>query len=289
MTDGILTDFYLPDRMAVLRVPSTPGPAPLMVVVPGGGWVTAEPVDYRPLAEALTAAGVSTSLINYSTTQTGTQFPTPIDDVACAVRWSAFQLDALGYPPTEIYLVGHSAGGQLVMMTALANDRFGGDCPMPKVEIDGVVGAAGVYDTFETPVELFPDGGTAEERTAVDPIETVTNTDNPIPPLRVLLLTGADDTIVPAAQAVQLADALRARGLMPESQILPLPHNMGFPLSLEIAPIIARWILRDAYVEPTPTPVASAPPAPVSSAPPAPAGSAPPAPAASAVPAASGG
>lgn len=261
--DGILTDFYLPELMATLRVPTSPGPAPLVVVVPGGGWQTSDPVDYRPLAESLTASGISTSLITYSTTSTGAQFPRPIDDVACAVRWSAFQLSALGYPPSQVIVAGHSAGGQLAMEAAVAGDRFGADCPMPPVTIDGVVGLAGVYDLTDPVLvspDLFADGGTAEERAQYSPITTVSDPSTAIPPLDVLLLSGANDVIVPASQPEQLAAAFRARGVEPAVEVLPLEHNLGFPLALEIAPIIKRWILGDAYVPPSPTAEVAAPP-----------------------------
>ncbi len=290
MSNGILTDFYEPNLMAVLRVPPTPGPTPLAVVVPGGGWQTSDPVDYRPLAESLTASGVSTSLITYSTTADGATFPRPIDDVACAVRWSAFQLNALGYPPSQIYLIGHSAGGQLVMEVALTGDRFGSACPYPPVTITGVAGVAGVYDLASStaPAAIFSGGGTPEERAEFSPITAAKDPGTSIPPVRVMILSGANDVIVPAEQPQQLADALRARGIDPETQVLPLEHNMGFPLALEIAPIIAQWILGDAYV---PSPTASAEvPAPPASPAPDPAAVAPsasPVPPASPVPAAS--
>lgn len=260
MTDGILTDFYLPGQMAILRVPPTPGPTPLVVVVPGGGWRTSDPVDYRPLAEALTAAGISTSLITYSTTDSGAQFPRPIDDVACAIRWSAFQLSALGYPPSRVVVVGHSAGGQLATEVAFTGDEFGADCPMPPVTIDGVVGLAGVYDLADpaiVPAALFPGGGTADERSQFSPLNVVNDPANALPPIDVLLMSGTNDDIVPPAQTEQMAAALRARGIEPTVQTLPLGHNMGFPLALEIAPIIKAWVLGEPYVPPSASAVAS--------------------------------
>lgn len=263
MTDNILTDFYLPGVAATLRVPTTPGPAPLVVVVPGGGWQTSDPTDYRPLAESLTASGISTSLITYDTSATGAQFPRPIDEVACAVRWSAFQLSALGYPPSKVYVAGHSAGGQLAMEVAVTGDRFGGDCPMPPVTIDGVVGIAGVYDLSNPSLvgaNLFPGGGTAQERAEFSPITTVSDPNTAVPPLKVMLLSGSDDVTVPAVQPEQLAEAFTARGIFPTTDVLTLPHNMGFPLALEIAPLIKQWILGDAYV-PSPTADPAAPPA----------------------------
>ncbi len=279
--DGVLTDFYLPGVTATLRVPATKGPAPLVVVVPGGGWQTADPTDYVPLAQSLTSSGVSTSVITYDTGSTGAQFPKPIDDVACAVRWSAYQLNALGYPPTRVVVVGHSAGGQIAVEVAVTGDQYGGDCPMPPVTVDGVVGVAGVYDLSSDLIaaaNLFPDGGTADERAHYSPLNLVNDPQTSIPPLDVLLLAGTDDVTVPAAQAEQMAAAFKARGVDATIDVLPLPHNMGFPLALEISPIIKRWLLGDAYVEspsPSPTPPPAASPVP-SAAPAPPASAAPP-------------
>jgi acetyl esterase/lipase len=285
MTDNILTDFYLPGVAATLRVPATPGPAPLVIDIPGGGWLNSDPTDYRPLAESLTASGISTSLITYSTTADGATFPRPLDEVACAVRWSAFQLNALGYPASQIYLVGHSAGGQLAMEVAVTGDRFGKSCPYPPVAITGVAGVAGVYDLNipVAPAETFAGGGTPEERAEFSPITAVSDPSTPVPPLRVMLLTGSDDTTVPASQAEQLAEAFKARGIFPTTDVLTLPHNMGFPLALEIAPLIKQWILGDAYV-PSPTADPAAPPASPPADPAAVPASASPAPAASAAP-----
>ena len=293
--DGLLTDFYVEGQTATLRLPQAQGPTPLVVVVPGGGWVQSNPIDYQPLAEFLTAAGATTSLITYDTAANGAQFPKPIDDVACAIRWSAFQVNALGHPATEVYVVGHSAGGHLAVEAVVTGDRFGTDCPWPPVTVTGVAGLAGAYDLV--PVSslpegrLFAGGGTPEERSEYSPITAVNDPDNPIPPsLKVLVLSGASDVIVPAVQSEELTAALRARGIEPTTQVLPLEHNMGFPLSHEIAPIVATWVLGDAFTpSPTPTPVDPAAPAasaPAASAPPpasaAPVSSAAPAPSASA-------
>lgn len=269
--DGLLTDFYVEGQTATLRLPAAKGPTPLVVVVPGGGWLQSDPTDYQPLAQFLTAAGMTTSLITYDTATNGAQFPRPIDDVACAVRWSAFQANALGYSPSGVYVVGHSAGGHLAMEAVLTGDRFGSDCPWPPVTITGVAGMAGIYDLVPLPTlpdgKLFAGGGTPDERAEYSPLTAAKDPDSPIPSaLKVLILSGASDVIVPADQPGQLADALRARGIEPTTEVLPLEHNMGFPLAQEISPIVAKWILGDAY-SPSPTAIPTATTAPPSAAP----------------------
>ena len=101
-----------------MRVPVGAGPSPLIVMVPGGGWATADPTGLIPLAEELTDDGATTSLITYRTTDTGSTFPTAVDDVACAIRWSAQETATQGHPPTHVVVLGHSAGGHLASLVA---------------------------------------------------------------------------------------------------------------------------------------------------------------------------
>lgn len=116
---------YLPGRSAQVRLPTTAGTAPLVVLVPGGGWQTADPTGLEPLADTLTGAGAATVTITYSTTSTGAIFPVPVDDVACAVRWSAEYATTSGHAPSAVIVLGHSAGGHLAALVGLSGDEFG--------------------------------------------------------------------------------------------------------------------------------------------------------------------
>ncbi len=49
---------YLPGLSAHLRFPLADEPAPLVVLVPGGGWSSADPTGLVPLASLLTDAGL---------------------------------------------------------------------------------------------------------------------------------------------------------------------------------------------------------------------------------------
>ncbi len=245
MTDGVLSDFYRGELAATIRVPATQEPATLVVIVPGGGWSTADPTDLVPLAQALTKAGSTTSLITYSTTWAGARFPQPADDVACAVRWSALQATALGYPPTRVIVAGHSAGGHLAALAALSGDRFGGDCAAPPVKIDGLIGMAGVYDTTSAIgglSDLFEGNDTAETRIQGSPLEWARSGTAVPDGLRALLIHGDADTQVPVAQSQGLADALIANGVDVQVTLLTgQQHNIILPPD-NVVPAITLWL-----------------------------------------------
>ncbi|MBK9740340.1 MAG: alpha/beta hydrolase [Actinobacteria bacterium] len=216
---------YLPGLEAVLRVPATAGPTPLVVLVPGGGWQSADPTGLVPLAARLTSWGAVTSTITYSTTSTGATFPTPADDVACAVRWSAAQAAANGHPPSEIVVLGHSAGGHLASLVALSDGRFGGTCPSPAVAIDGLVGLAGVYSVRTAADALEPLFASAPDQDPDtwadgDPTWWAQQPGAATRP-RVLLVHGSADDVVPMSQTTGFERVLRDSGTDVTVEVVP--------------------------------------------------------------------
>jgi acetyl esterase/lipase len=117
----------------------------------------------------------------------------------------------LGVDAGPLVVAGHSAGGHLAALAALAPDRFGADCPYPAVPADGLVGLAGVYDVTqatEVAVSLFgtdPDADAARW-SAGNPVTYVGDR----PDLPVLLLHGSADPLVPLSMTRDMAAALRA-------------------------------------------------------------------------------
>ncbi len=244
-SDVALVGDYASGLAAELRVPHTTGPATLVVVVPGGGWATAEPDYLVPFAQALTTAGNTTSLITYSTTWAGARFPQPADDVACAVRWSAQKAADLGYPPSQVVVAGHSAGGHLATLVALSGDQFGEDCSAPPVAIDGVIGMSGVYDSnaaIDGLDVLFEGSDTAESRALGSPLEWAHSDSIDHGNLRVLLLHGADDAVVSVAEAENLAAALESAKVDVELAILPKQKHDIPTTSKDVVPAIIEWL-----------------------------------------------
>lgn len=245
--DDTLVANYLPGLPAQLRLPTADGPAPLIVMVPGGSWSTADPTGLIPLAARLTQDGSSTALITYATTGGGSTFPEAVDDVACAVRWSVRQATSRGRPPTRLIVLGHSAGGHLASLVAFSGQEFGGTCPYPPVDIDGLVGLAGVYDTDQLrPVlsewmGINPTEGPDMWRRA-NPLAWLHQGTHIPHGLRVLLLHGDADASVPLAQTTALAEALAAARIEVRTTILPgLGHLEIFDAS-HAGPAIHAWM-----------------------------------------------
>jgi acetyl esterase/lipase len=249
---------YLSGLAAHLRFPTADGPAPLIVLVPGGGWSSADPTGLIPLAELLTDAGSTTSLITYSTTGEGSTFPEAVNDTACAVRWSARQASSRGHTPTRVVLLGHSAGGHLAALVTLSGEEFGRECPDPPVDVKGLIGLAGIYDTdpfrsFMSPWMGISATEQSEEWARVNPLEWLRRgTDIPTG-LRVLLIHGDADQSVPLAQTTAFAEALSTAKVETDTTVLPgLGHLEIFQAAHAGSPILA-WMSAWPPQEASPT------------------------------------
>ncbi len=188
---------YLPGLPASVGLP-TGDPTAVVVLVPGGGWSSADRAGLAPLAAHLTDNGLAVVTITYGTSGTDAYYPRPVDDVACAVAYAAEQV-----PDVPVVLVGHSAGAQLVALAGLVPDRDDVTCPYPPYPADAVVGLAGPYDVTQT-------GGLAENLFGVPESEDpeLWRDGNPLtwtaerPEVPFLLVHGEDDRDV----AMQFTD-----------------------------------------------------------------------------------
>jgi acetyl esterase/lipase len=229
-----------------MRLPPQPGPAPLVVLVPGGGWASADPSGLESLSDEFARDGAVTATVTYSTTTDGAVFPTPVDDVACAVRWSAARATEQGHRPTRIVVAGHSAGGHLASLVALSGDRFGGSCPWPPVTIDGFVGLAGVYDIDWAGAAIEPLFGASRADAPTtwqsgDPVWWAQRPGAASTAPRVLLIHGDADEVVPVDQTTTFGTVLREAGIDVEVDTIPgVTH--GTVTSVDVAgPLMTRW------------------------------------------------
>ncbi len=189
----------------------------------------------------------TTALITYSTTGDGSTFPEAVDDVACAVRWSARQASSHGRAPTRVIVLGHSAGGHLAALVSFSDEEFGRDCPDPPVDIDGLVGLAGIYDTDPFRAFMSPWMGISptedpETWQRANPLEWLRRGADTPKGFRTLLIHGAEDQSVPLAQTTALQEALSTADLEVDSTVLPgLDHLEIFEAS-HAGPPILSWM-----------------------------------------------
>ena len=236
---NLTTTVYLPADVAA------PEQLPVVVLVPGGGWTSADPTGMVPLARTLAGDGVATATTTYRTSSDQAFFPTPVQDVVCAVDAVVARIREVGHEVGPVVVVGHSAGAQLAALAALVGDRYHEGCPSQAVRPDGLVGLAGPYDVemaASIAQNLFAETPEAdpESWTAGNPVRQAGER----PDLPVLLVHRGSDTVVPLLFSQDFADALRAGGHPVQLQVLPgLDHQDVYQPDAATDPIL-RYVKR---------------------------------------------
>ncbi|WP_347557149.1 alpha/beta hydrolase [Robbsia sp. KACC 23696] len=184
---------------------------PIVVFVYGGSWQNGDRADYRFAGEALASAGFVTVIPDYRV-YPETIFPGFVEDAAAAVAWARAHAADYGADPRRLFLVGHSAGAQIVALLATDN-RYLHAQGLDKSMIAGLVGLAGPYDFLplqdDTLKKVFP----LDRREASQPIHFVDGREPPV----FLGVGNADKTVDPgnterfAARLEQAGDRVTVR------------------------------------------------------------------------------
>src|SRR5438045_8745605 len=95
------------------------GPAPVVVVVHGGAWITGDPSQAAGNALHFARRGIATISLSYRLAPAH-RFPAPLDDVRRGLRYVRAHAAELGIDPERIALLGLSARAHLAMLTPLA-------------------------------------------------------------------------------------------------------------------------------------------------------------------------
>jgi acetyl esterase/lipase len=238
---GPVSHEYRPGLAAFPHLPDGVTEAPVVVMIPGGGWRSADPSGLEPLAAALARQGVMAMPVVIRTAGDGVVYPVPVEDVLCALADGAATARAAGIRPTTLVLLGHSSGAHLTAVATLAPDSVTPRCEDPLVEPDALVGLAGPYD-----IRDFSDG--AANLFAADADDATWDAANPVllagrrPEGPVLLLHGDADELVPAQFSTDFAAALRSGGHPVTLSVLPgVNHGEVYWADVAAAPV-ARWL-----------------------------------------------
>jgi acetyl esterase/lipase len=191
-------------------------PAPVLVFFYGGGWTSGAKETYRFVGAALAARGMLVVIPDYRLYPT-VRFPAFMNDAAAAVRWVRANAARFGGDAHRLFLMGHSAGGQIAVLLALDPEYLQSVDLSSGRDICGVVGLAAPYDlrTVDGADMTGIFGPEAEWRRA-QPIDHVSAR---APPM--LLLAGREDRTIDPRNTLQLAARLRAAGVSVRDELYP--------------------------------------------------------------------
>ena len=135
--------------------PAGPGPFPVIVAAPGGGWLVSDPGGLRYWGEFLARNGFAMFAIQYRVSATEKTYPQPVCDVISAIRFVRGRAGELDIDPERIGLLGSSAGAHVAALAALASNAPAFASRPPANAHAGVdarvrafAGVYGVYDAF---------------------------------------------------------------------------------------------------------------------------------------------
>jgi len=216
---------------------SGPGPFPAVIVLHGAGPTNKGRQGCVPWAKELARKGYAGVAVSYRC-KPEDAFPAPIDDVHSAIRWLHLHADQFKVDKDRIGVVGFSSGGALACLLGTHGDspRGEGNPTGPSARVQAVVSFYGPTDfaqlhegclaktkTKECPhwekwqstllmqtLEKWfggPPSKVPERYALASPMSHVANNSSPI-----LLIHGADDTVVPVEQSKLFANKLHKAG-----------------------------------------------------------------------------
>lgn len=190
-----------------------------VIVCPGGGYRTlASDHEGLQVAQWLNSHGIHAFVLRY---RLGPRYHSSVSllDGQRAMRVVRFHAQSLGVDPQRLGMLGFSAGGHLILATALAASS-----PSPSIASDAI-DALDCRPNFLVPLYAVTNGEKrgrkADEYAAMDSL-----VDGASPPT--FLLHSHEDSIVPASQSTLLYDALLAARVPAELHIFNFGnHGLG--------------------------------------------------------------
>lgn len=205
--------------LANIAYPDGPTLKPAILSVHGGRWRAGNRTDASSIkVQQWADFGFFAMSIDYRLVG-GSPAPAPQLDLLCAIRWIHAHADEYRIDPERVYLIGQSAGGQMVSLVATAGEagfpRVGG-WEKARTDVRAVISVAGPYElttlswgNLWTPFDSIngkplTDAQITEARKHASPINHVSESTKPI-----LVIHSDDDKSVPVQQAADFVAKLK--------------------------------------------------------------------------------
>ncbi len=208
-------DIYIPE--------STSTQLPLIIFVHGGAWIAGYKSNVTAIAQFLSNQGFVVINTNYRLLP-NYSYPAPLEDFQLLLQWINQHAQQYRIDTTRIGMSGHSAGGHLIALYALTQDKnyIAGGSLLPRAyAIAPLAGGFTLEDINitdprreDTIMEWL---STADPQSLGMPIDQIDSTDN----ATFLLLHGAQDVNSPPKQSVYFYQNLTAAGVPAQIKIYP--------------------------------------------------------------------
>ena len=200
--------------LANIAYPDGPALKPAIISVHGGRWRAGNRADASSIKVTQWAEfGFFAMSIDYRLVG-GSPAPAPYLDMLTAIRWLHAHAEDYRVDPERVYLIGQSAGGQMVSLFATAGEagfpRVGG-WEKARTDVRAVISVAATYElnglswgNLWTPVS----GNVEDARRHASPITHVGPAMKPL-----LIIHSDDDKSVPVQQANEMAAKVAGTGV----------------------------------------------------------------------------
>lgn len=249
-----------------LLVPDSPGPKPLVIYLPGGGFLTAERTAALPRRTYVAEAGFVVASVRYRTVRDGASYVQGVQDVKAAIRYLRAHAAELSIDPEHVAVWGESAGGYMASMAGTTGGIEGfeagenqeidssvaavidvyGTSDLPRVAADFDAATKALKGAAGSPHALWLHGPGSTKALADDPAAAraanpLTYVDVGDPPF--LILHGANDKIVSPSQSRILHEALVAAGGTSTRYVLRRAGH-GSPQAAWTGPVVLDTMIR---------------------------------------------
>lgn len=240
----------------VYRANSADGPAPTIVWIHGGGWVSGDKADPAHYLSRLAGAGFTVVSLNYSLAPQR-HYPLAIRQLNEAMSFLVDHPADYGIDSTRLVLAGDSAGANLAsQLSAMIADpgfaREAGATPTSTLRPRGVLLNCGVYDAYRLRPGDHPggmatrilgwgvnntlwaySGSRAVPSPALDQMSTIRHLTPGFPPT--WIGAGNADPLT-ATQSIPFAAALREQGVAVSTLIFDAstPEQLGHEFQFEL-------------------------------------------------------